>query len=121
MAAENQCSREIALPGGVREGKGGSIEWTHLRWACHVLFCNAMPWQCIARAFLARAVARALPKPWRAKALGAVAQGLDKTLGVSGLSLPLALCRRAMAGPCRGAFQRLTAHAADPHAEEPVY
>ena len=94
MAAENQCSREIALPGGVREGKGGSIEWTHLRWACHVLFCNAMPWQCIARAFLARAVARALPKPWRAKALGAVAHSLDKTLCVSGLLLPRCLCRR---------------------------
>ena len=50
------------------------------------------------------AVARALPKPWRAKALGAVAHSLDKTLCVSGLLLPLYLCRMDMAEPCRGAL-----------------
>ena len=41
-------------------------------------------------------VARALPKPWRAKALGAVAQGLDKTLVCQGFA-GAPLCRRAMA------------------------
>ena len=49
-------------------------------------------------------VARALPKPWRAKALGAIAHSLDKTLCVSGLLLPRYLCRMAMAEPCRGAL-----------------
>ena len=56
------------------------------------LQCNAMAVYC--QSLLARAVARALPKPWRAKALGAVAQSLDKTLCVSGLCLPTILCRR---------------------------
>ena len=55
------------------------------------LQCNAMAVYC--QSLLARAVARALPKPWRAKALGAVAQSLDKTLCVSGLCLPTILCR----------------------------
>ena len=106
MAAETHWARQIALLGGVKGGKG----WVHRvdpspRWVPRPsLQCNANTVYC--QRLLGQGTGQGSAKALARQGFGCGSTyGLDKTFCVcQGISLPLCLCRMAMAEPCRGAL-----------------